>query len=194
MAEQSTSTETARNQSPDRRRTTKQNGRPDDKDDGRHNHALSVPSPSISWPGGAAPPHTYHYHPHYRERLSIRKLVHLIVGYILVGCLTALAIGFLFSIFLVLRVLDDLIQRLIPGRLWRTLRHHLRTIDWPAQIGQWSLRLASLAEWEKNKRASWAYSQRFAHIDGHRLHGFMYSCTSYLSNYLNAIQTKQSSV
>ncbi|KAG2221536.1 hypothetical protein INT45_004530 [Circinella minor] len=116
---------------------------------------------------------------------TIAQYLALAASYLLVGMLTAFAITCLFCFFLIVRLLDDMFRSVIPSRIWSIVRHHITTMDWAGTLSHISLRLARLAEWEKSRRASLypSFSERFAHIDGDRLHDFLYSLSGILANY-----------
>ena len=76
-------------------------------------------------------------------------------------------------------------RSVVPSRIWSVIRYHIATMDWAGTLSHISLRLARLAEWEKNRRASLypSFSERFANIDGDRLHAFLFSLSGFLANY-----------
>ncbi|KAI9245129.1 hypothetical protein BDA99DRAFT_566034 [Phascolomyces articulosus] len=116
---------------------------------------------------------------------TIAQYLALIASYLLVGMLTAVAITCLFCFFLAVRLLDDMFRSVVPSRIWTVVRRHITTMDWAGTLSHISLRLARLAEWEKNRRASLypSFSERFANIDGDRLHTFLFSLSGFLANY-----------
>ncbi|KAI9492792.1 hypothetical protein BDB00DRAFT_826462 [Zychaea mexicana] len=116
---------------------------------------------------------------------TITQYLTLIASYLFVGVLTAFAITCLFCFFLAIRLVDDMFRSIVPSRIWSVVRSHIATMDWAGTLSHFSLRLARLAEWEKSSRASLypSFSERFANIDGDRLHAFLFSLSGFLANY-----------
>lgn len=127
--------------------------------------------------------------------LSLGHYVLVTISYLAIIMLIAFVTTCLFCFFLAIRLLDDMIHTVVPERLWTIARRRLAAVDWVATLSRWSLRLASLAEWEKNRRASLypTLSKHFAHIDGDRLHTFLFSLTGFLSSYTNRRTSTSSS-
>ena len=127
--------------------------------------------------------------------LSLGQDILVTISYLAIILLIAFVTTCLFCFFLAIRLLDDMIHTVVPERLWAIARHRLAAVDWVATLSRWSLRLASLAEWEKNRRASLypTLSKHFAHIDGERLHTFLFSLTGLLSSYTNRRTSTSSS-
>ncbi|CDH53077.1 predicted protein [Lichtheimia corymbifera JMRC:FSU:9682] len=127
--------------------------------------------------------------------LSLGQYLLITISYLAIILLIAFVTTCLFCLFLAIRLLDDMIHTVVPERLWAIARRRLAAVDWVAALSRWSLRLASLAEWEKNRRASLypTLSKHFAHIDGDRLHTFLFSLTGFLSSYTNRRTSTSSS-
>ncbi|KAJ8653855.1 hypothetical protein O0I10_010536 [Lichtheimia ornata] len=127
--------------------------------------------------------------------LSLGQYLLITISYLAIILLIAFVTTCLFCLFLAIRLLDDMIHTVVPDRLWAIARRRLAAVDWVAALSRWSLRLASLAEWEKNRRASLypTLSKHFAHIDGDRLHTFLFSLTGFLSSYTNRRTSTSSS-
>ncbi|KAI7874009.1 hypothetical protein K492DRAFT_211824 [Lichtheimia hyalospora FSU 10163] len=86
--------------------------------------------------------------------LSLGQYLLITISYLAIVLLIAFVTTCLFCFFLAIRLLDDMIHTVVPERLWAIARRRLAAVDWVATLSRWSLRLASLAEWEKNRRAS----------------------------------------
>ncbi|KAI8141513.1 hypothetical protein BJV82DRAFT_670434 [Fennellomyces sp. T-0311] len=116
---------------------------------------------------------------------AVAQYLALIASYLVIGILTTLAITCLFCFFLAVRLLDDMFRTVVPQRIWAVVRHRVVNIDWAGVLSRISLRMARLAEWEKSRRASLypSFSERFANIDGDRLHAFLFSLNGFLANY-----------
>ncbi|KAI7881676.1 hypothetical protein K492DRAFT_176918, partial [Lichtheimia hyalospora FSU 10163] len=113
-----------------------------------------------------------HYHSN-RQHFTFQAILHHVLTLLVIALIAAIAITCLFVLFLVIQVLVDL----LPRRMWNSVVRHFKAVNWLNTVTCWGLRLVRLIEWEKNRRASFypSISQRFAHMDGTRLHRVLHS-------------------
>ncbi|CAO3626001.1 unnamed protein product [Mucor hiemalis] len=102
---------------------------------------------------------------------------------ITIASLTLVGIGFLFSLFLAVSLLDDFVRIISPGRFVSFTRNR---IDWTGFIDQISHQLTNFAEWERQKRASWATNEEYNHnTNDDRFHEMIAAVTNYMNDYVH---------
>lgn len=107
-----------------------------------------------------------------------------------IASFTLVCISFLFSLFLVVSILDDFVQFISPHRIITFTRNR---IDWTGFIDQISHQLTNFAEWEKQKRAAWKTEENYSMYNEDRFHDMIFAVTTYMNDYVHhrKQQTKQ---